>query len=124
LKCRKSIAWPGESANFYIDRAYWASRLDASLNTPGIIKTVQIPVVCLEDEIKSHAANVLICDIEGGETDLLMRADLSGIRLIIMETHYWAVGEAATDAMIRKLILEGFALHLGHSGDHIVVLRR
>ena len=53
-----------------------------------------------------------------------MGADLAGIRLIIMETHYWAVGEAATDAMMRKLVVEGFAIHLGRSGHGIVVLRR
>jgi FkbM family methyltransferase len=124
LKCRGNITRPRETENFYIDGAFWASRLDASSTTPGIIKTVNVPVVCLEDEIRSHAATVLVCDIEGGETGLLMQADLAGIRLIIMETHYWAAGESATDAMMRKLIVEGFAIHLGSSGHHIMVLRR
>jgi hypothetical protein len=87
-------------------------------------KTVRIPVFCLELEIAAHKANVLICDIEGGEVELLADADLTGIRLIIMETHYWAAGEAATDAMIRNLILQGFSFHLGVSGHHVSVLRR
>ena len=30
---------------------------------------------------------VLLCDIEGGELDLLEHADLSGIRAIVMEFH-------------------------------------
>ncbi|QPC91651.1 FkbM family methyltransferase [Mesorhizobium sp. INR15] len=124
LKNRRKIAGSDETVDFYIDKAFWASRLDASLTTPGIVKTVQIPIYCLEDAICTHAANVLICDIEGGETELLMEADLTAIRLIIMETHYAVSGETVTDAMMRKLVLEGFSFHLGHSGDNFVVLRR
>jgi hypothetical protein len=50
----------------------------------------------------------LICDIEGGEIELLIGADLAGIRLIIMEVHNWAVGVRSTDAMLRWLIVNGF----------------
>lgn len=110
--------------DFYIHKEFWASRLYARADSPGIIKTVKIPMMCLEREIASHNANVLICDIEGGEVDLLTEADLSGIRLIIIETHYWAVGEEATDAMMRNLILQGFSFHLDASGGQISVLRR
>lgn len=65
-----------------------------------------------------------ICDIEGGEVDLLMQADLSGLRLLILETHVWAVGEARTDAMIRKFVLDGFAIDLDASGQGVAALRR
>jgi len=41
----------------------------------------RVPVFCLEDEIEAHRANVLICDIEGGEVDLRMQSDLAGIHL-------------------------------------------
>jgi hypothetical protein len=78
----------------------------------------------LEQEIAAHQANVLICDIEGGEVVLLTGADLSGIRMIIMETHRWAVGEALTDAMIRDLILQGFAVDLSASAGEILLFRR
>ena len=37
---------------------------------------------------KAHRAKVLICDIEGGEVDLLMQSDLARIKKIIIETHY------------------------------------
>jgi FkbM family methyltransferase len=124
LKPRSTITHPDETINFYVDQAFWASRLAASPTTAGILKTIQVPVLCLEDEINSHSANVLICDIEGGEVELLSQANLTGVRFILMETHYWAAGETATDNMIRKLILEGFSIHLGHSGHQIMVLRR
>jgi FkbM family methyltransferase len=110
--------------DFYISREFWASRLSVVANRNDIVRSIKIPVLCLEQHILSHNANVLICDIEGGEVDLLCGADLSNIRLIVIETHYWSAGEAATDAMFRELILQGFSLHLGSSGGHISVLRR
>ena len=113
-----------ETIDFFISRAFWASRMDATLDSPDIIKKVAVPVVCLEDEIERHGATVLVCDIEGGEVELLGDADLSAIKLIIMETHYGFVGEAETDAMVNKLIAGGFSLHLIHSGGGIIVLRR
>jgi FkbM family methyltransferase len=115
---------PNASANFYIDNAFWVSRLDASATTPGIVKVVCAPVYCLEDEIAAVRANVLLCDIEGGEVDLLSDADLSGVRLMIVETHHWIAGEAATDAMARKIIMQGFSIDIDKSGDHVDVFRR
>jgi FkbM family methyltransferase len=115
---------PDATVEFFIHKAFWASRLRASRNAADIVKTVTIPTFCLEDEIARHQANVLICDIEGGEVDLLARADLTGVRLIILEIHYFATGEQAADAMIRKLMLDGFSIHLVASGGGVLALRR
>lgn len=131
IKSRVGVLWnrkaiggvSNRTVDFYVAKEFWASRLNEP-DSREIRKKVKVPVFCLEDEIKSHSANVLICDIEGGEADLLSDADLNGINLIIMETHYWSAGESSIDSMIRKLILDGFAMHLGHSGDHMAVLRR
>src|SRR6476620_4905157 len=112
------------TATFFISRSFWASRLDASPENTEIIKTAEVPIVCLEDEIRAHKASVLICDIEGGEADLLLHADLSGIRIIIMETHYWANGRQKIDTMIRFLVTNGFNINLDYTRDHIVVLDR
>jgi hypothetical protein len=56
--------------------------------------------------------------------ELLSRADLCGISLIILETHYWAADEVATDEMVRQLILSGFSIHLGMNYGDILALRR
>lgn len=124
LRNRQSITDPHETMTFYINREFWASRLSASAADPNIVKTVQIPIFCLEDVIKDHQATVLICDIEGAEVDLLSHADLSGIRLIVMETHYWVAGTVATDEMVRRLIMSGFSIHLGFSHTNFLALRR
>jgi hypothetical protein len=93
---------------FSIARDFWSSRLHVGPITEDIIETVRVPTACLEDQIEAHRATVLICDIEGGEIELLIGADLAGIRLIIMEVHNWAVGVRSTDAMLRWLIVNGF----------------
>jgi FkbM family methyltransferase len=114
---------PGE-AEFGIDVDFWASRATGG-NEDGFVRRVSAPRFCLEDEIEAFGANVLICDIEGGEVELLNGADLSALRLLILETHYWAKGEAAIDAMMRELILtSGLALHLEASARGVMALRR
>jgi FkbM family methyltransferase len=114
----------GASATFHISRDFWGSRLNIGPNGDDIVKSIAIPVMNLERQISETNSNVLICDIEGGEVDLLVGADLSNIRMIIMETHYWSAGESATDAMLRSLIMQGFSMHLGASGSHVSILRR
>jgi FkbM family methyltransferase len=124
LKPRRNVKQPNEESDFYIDKAFWTSRLGTASLAPGIIQKIRVPVFCLEDEVKAHKANVLICDIEGGEAELLTLADLSGIRMIILETHYHFAGEAATDAMVRKLVFDNFRINFALSGNHLIVLHR
>jgi hypothetical protein len=95
----ESISRENETVDFYIAKHFWASRLRASEHDENILKKVRVPVFCLENEVETHRANVLICDIEGGEVDLLMRSDLGGITKIIIETHYGFAGERETDEM-------------------------
>ncbi len=109
----------GARLAFYVSPQFWASRLVEEGEG-----TISAPTFCFEEERARKNANVLICDIEGGEIDLLMEADLSGLRLVILETHVWAVGEARTDALIRKLVLDGFAIDLEVSGQGVAALRR
>lgn len=115
----------GETAvEFFVSRDFWYSRLFASATDADIIRVEQVPLRCLEDEIAAHAATVLVCDIEGGEADLLMGAELTGLRLIIMETHYWAGGRGRIDAMVRHVQAQGFNLNLELTAAHILVLDR
>ena len=113
---------PGE-VEFGVAREFWASRRPG-VNEHGFVRRVSAPMRCLEDEIDAFGANVMICDIEGGEVELLIGADLSKLRLLILETHYWAQGEAATDAMVRELIIGGFSIHLEASLRGVLALRR
>jgi FkbM family methyltransferase len=123
---RNRAAWSSSETelDFHISRDFWASRLDPGPTTEDIVQIVKVPLVPLEDAIARHRANVLICDIEGGEVDLLTGADLSSIRAILMETHYWSAGRRQIDEMVRYLVGAGFDINLDLVGDHVMVLDR
>lgn len=121
---RARWAGPSDQAAFHVSRDFWASRLFVSDTDTDIVEVVQVPTASLEDAIAEHGATFLICDIEGGEIDLLTEADLTGIRKILLETHYWSVGEAATSKLIRKLVLDGFDIDLEQSGRQVTFMTR
>jgi FkbM family methyltransferase len=121
---RSRFASAPRDVEFSISRDFWASRLHVGPDGRDIVETVRVPTACLEDQIAAHRATALICDIEGGEVDLMLNADLTGIRLIIMETHNWAVGAQSTNAMMRWLIVNQFNVDLHHSLNGIAVLYR
>lgn len=113
-----------KDVEFLISRDFWASRLYSGANREDIVETVRVPTACLEDQIAAHRATVIICDIEGGEVDLFIGADLTPLRLIIMEVHNATVGVRSIDAMMRWLIVNGFNVDIQHTGNDIAVLRR
>ena len=116
------VCWGGSGFTepFYIHRDFWASSM---VDKPGTIDKLSIETCCFEDEIFKFHANVLICDIEGGEIDLLTLADLRGIEKILLEIHYWA-GREQINKLVRKLILDGFTINFDLTFRSIVTLRR
>jgi FkbM family methyltransferase len=97
-----------------------ASCMNAFDSEPDIAKQGQVPVSCLEDLIDQQRATVLICDLEGGEIELLKQADLSRLRLILLKTCY----SSAVDNLVGKLIASGLSLHLDRSHDGVLIMRR
>jgi len=124
VRNRRSWSVGETEVDFFVSRNFWASRLAAAPDSSDIASVIKVPLVCLEEKIAAHRANVLVCDIEGGEADLLDGADLASIRLIVLEIHYWAVGRPRIDAMIRFLVSTGFNIDFTNSGGAMVVLDR
>jgi FkbM family methyltransferase len=124
LQARAKMADTPPTMPFALSRDFWASRLGATIHDRDIIEVVDIPTASLEDAIETHGANFLICDIEGGEADLLLQADLSEIDTIIIETHYWAAGKRAISDMVRKFVADGFDIDLDLSAYHVSCFRR
>lgn len=120
LKNRVCWAGAGTSVAFHVNADYWASSLVA---IPGTIETIAVPTVCFEHEAREFGANALVCDIEGGETELLELADLTGFDKILMEVHYWS-GREAINRMVRKLIFDGFSINFDISFGSIVSMHR
>jgi FkbM family methyltransferase len=119
---KNRICWSGigSSVPFYIHNEFWESSL---VKSSGTIDTVAVDSLCLEQQIHTFSANVLVCDIEGGEVELLELADLTGIDKILIEIHYWA-GRESSNRLIRKLIFDGFSIDFSLTAGQVVVLHR
>jgi FkbM family methyltransferase len=121
LQCATLWKGSGSSVEFYISSDFWASRLVAGSDT---VDRVAVPTRCLEQLLGDHRINVLLCDIEGGEVELLMDADLSHISTIMLETHRNIVGEESTNRLIDRLTNCGFGVDQAASGDGVVLFHR
>lgn len=50
----------------------------------------------------------LICDIEGGEHDLLEYMDLDGVKKLCIELHPHVIGNQETSRIFQRLLNQGF----------------
>ncbi len=55
-------------------------------------------------EVESFRPTMVICDIEGGELDLFMHANLSGVKKVYMEIHQRVLGRGGNKAAVRHLL--------------------
>jgi len=121
--CKNELYWAGprERADFFIARDFWASSLARSDQT---VATASVPVLCFEREVREFRANVLICDIEGGENELLELANLDLIDKIILEVHFGIVGVAAVNRLVRKIVRDGFSIDLTSTAGQVASFYR
>lgn len=108
-----------EEMDFHIHQDFWASSL---VKPDGPHETIKVNTGSFEQTVREKQINTLLIDIEGGEVDLLNKADLSGVEKIILEIHYDAVGKIASNEMIMHLIDQGFFLDLSLSAKSVVAL--
>lgn len=116
----RSLYKENSTVPFYINRDFWFSSMNPNAEA---IRTINVPILCFEDEIKKFGANTLIIDIEGGEAELLQNADLSEIDKIFMEIHYWP-DRLSISRMMRRLFLEGWMIDFTTSQTMLVTLHR
>ena len=82
--------------------------------------SVKVEVLNAKQTFKEIGANVLICDIEGAEVDLIPQLDLSGLRAAVIETHPQWIGPEGINKVMRAFMDAGLAYY--HRGSHGKVL--
>lgn len=90
---------------FYMPRSYLGSSLREH---PGH-RRVEVPTHAWDEVVADLRPDVLLCDIEGGELDLLRAADLGGLRAAVVEFHpdlYGVPGMRACKRALRAAGLE------------------
>lgn len=77
---------PGETRDFKVDRVFAVSSL-AGVDGRKPRDVIQVPALPINDVVAEFRPDVLICDIEGGEADLLPALDASKLRAAVVELH-------------------------------------
>ncbi|MFC6638458.1 FkbM family methyltransferase [Sulfitobacter sediminilitoris] len=107
------------SVDFYVREPMLGSsmqKLEGEVDPPS----VKVDVLNAKTTFKDIGANVLICDIEGAEVDLIPSLDLSGFRAAIIETHPQWIGPEGMNKVMRAFMDAGLAYY--HRGSHGKVL--
>ncbi len=107
------------SVDFYVREPMLGSSmavLEGEVDPPA----TKVDVLNAKTTFKDIGANVLICDIEGAEVDLIPYIDLTGLRAAIIETHPQWIGPEGINRVFRAFMDAGLAYY--HRGSHGKVL--
>jgi FkbM family methyltransferase len=95
----------GGTVPFYLRRDFWASSMEP--DSRPHVAVAEVPRLGLPDLIARVRPTVISCDIEGAEIDLFERADLSGVRALVIELHPKVYGEAGAARVHAALARQG-----------------
>lgn len=108
---------------FHVRGNILASSTDEE-NGDGIVRTETVDVVNARQQTRAIKPTVLVCDIEGGEADLLPEMDLSTVRAAVIELHPQWIGPEGVNAVFGALMAAGLAYYPKLSGRKVVTFRR
>ncbi|MGH1367295.1 MAG: FkbM family methyltransferase [Maritimibacter sp.] len=113
-------------ATFYVRDNILASSMDPDPKgeEAKIVETHQIEVRSIADEMRRIKPTALIVDIEGAEAHVLPHADLSTVRLVVIELHPQWIGEAGTRAVFETMMKAGLTYFPWPSAKKVVVFMK
>jgi FkbM family methyltransferase len=108
---------------FFVRRNFLSSSLD-SKDGSGVVSEHNIPVLDIKETLKRIAPSVLVCDIEGGEVDLIPEMDLSGLRAAVIELHPQLIGKDGVKQIFDAMHAAGLIYFPRWSDAKVVCFRR
>lgn len=104
----KAVAYGVDEVTFHLGDEFWVSSVQASSN-----KSVNVPTISLKEIVDKFGFEefTLICDIEGGEVDLVKFDEeifRHRVATLIIEVHEKIVGADPINNMVQKLKEMGF----------------
>lgn len=94
--------------DYYVAEDLWCSSV--YLEKGEGYQHIQVPVLNLDQLIKTNCVNTLVIDIQGAELGLFEGVDLSAIETLILTVHTELIGETATAKLVAYLGEKGFKL--------------
>lgn len=102
-------AAPGEKRDFHVSRVFAVSSLVPYAGSTRY-KTISVPAEAVNEVMAQFRPDVLICDIEGGEAELIPAIDFSGLRAVVIEMHPKRISAdqlaAVRDALERQGLIQ------------------
>jgi FkbM family methyltransferase len=103
--------------------AFWASALKAGADWPANATVTRVPARPIGPLLAKARPTVLGCDIEGAEVEVLGQP-LTGVRLIVVETHPGLYGPEGVTRLVQALDSQGFAATDDGASGATLVFRR
>lgn len=116
------IAPTQKHSPFYQRENFWASSMDDT--TWGYQSIINVPLQDFERLLDSYKPTLLVCDIEGGEYDLLKHANLGSVNKIYLEVHPKVLGEQRIATLFNSLSDAGFVENQRYSLGDVRFLQR
>ncbi len=89
-----------------------------------VVATHEIEVLNVNTVWKSVKPTVLICDIEGAEANLFDKAQMTGLRLAVIELHPQWIGEAGVRAVFDAMMRAGLTYFPKASSAKVVTFKK
>lgn len=112
----------GETAELFIHEHFWSNALFAK--GPDA-RPITVPAWRFSELIREHEPTVLVLDVEGLESKLLIGTDLAPVQVLVVETHARYAGRRAASEIVAHCLGQGLSLDLVDSlGETLVLSRR
>lgn len=113
---------PGKK--IHLRKNFLASSARADIHPERIETSVLVPCLGINQLIDRSQPDVLICDIEGAEVDVLSAADLTGLRSAVVELHPQWIGSTGVAAVFDAFSRAGMTYCAKGSHGKVVVFER
>lgn len=116
-----SVAQTQDRVSFYLRENFWGS----SLSSDGkFVEELRVPCLDFQRLVDDFRPSIVICDIEGGETDLFPAIDLSSVDRIYLELHKSQTGLVEIRKLFNALGAQGFSYDPDYSVGAVVLFSR
>ena len=108
---------------FYVRRNFLSSSLDP-MDGSGVVCEHSVPILDINETLKRIAPSVLVCDIEGGEVELIPKMDLSSLRAVVIELHPKLIRKHGVKRIFDAMHAAGLVYFPRWSDAKVVCFRR
>jgi FkbM family methyltransferase len=118
------VAYGSERATFYANTANFVISSATPGSGSGPVDGVEVQTIDLRSIVDGYHFErcTLICDIEGGESDLLRyEADVLGAKVggMILEVHEWSMGQSRTAECFKQIADLGFGMVFSEADTYV-----